>query len=158
MKDADVCMRFARAGDFDAFMLAGAYSLLNHTGVDELLPYCMGRGISVILAAPFNSGILATGAVAGATYYYQPAAPEVLARTARIEAICRRYGLALAGAALNFPLTHPAVAGVVCGYADAAQVAANLESFAAAPPDAFWSDRRREGLIPDRAPLPGESR
>lgn len=158
VKDAEVCTRFAREGDFDAFMLAGAYSLLNHSGLDELLPLCAARGISVVLAAPFNSGILATGAVAGATYYYRPADAELLARTARIETICQRHGVALAGAALNFPLTHPAVASVVSGYADAEQVAANLASFTATPPVAFWADLKREGLIPERAPILGESR
>lgn len=153
VKDAEVCVRFARAGDFDAFMLAGAYSLLNHTGLDELLPHCAQHGISVVLAAPFNSGILATGAVAGATYYYEPAAPEIMARTARIEEICRRHGVALAGAALNFPLTHPAVASVVSGYASAAEVEANVGSYAQAPPDAFWDDLKREGLVPQGAPI-----
>jgi D-threo-aldose 1-dehydrogenase len=153
VKDAEVCMRFARAGDFDAFMLAGAYSLLNHTGLDELLPHCAARGISVVLAAPFNSGILATGAVPGATYYYEPAPPEIMARTARIEEICRRHGNALAGAALHFPLTHPAVASVVSGYASQAEVAANVGSFAQMPPAALWADLKRAGLIPAEAPI-----
>jgi D-threo-aldose 1-dehydrogenase len=158
VKDADVCMRFARAGDFDAFMLAGAYSLLNQTGLEELLPYCVERGISIVLAAPFNSGILATGAVPGATYYYQPAGPEIIARTARIEAICRRHGVELVSAALNFPLTHPTVASVVSGYASAAQVEANVRSFAQAPPDAFWADLKREGLVPEGAPIERRAR
>jgi len=162
VKDAEVCLRFAHAGDFDAFMLAGAYSLLNHTGLEELLPYCASRGISVVLAAPFNSGILASGAVPGATYYYEPAAPEIMARTARIEEICRRHRVALTAAALHFPLTHPAVASVVSGYASAAEVEANVGGFAQAPPDSFWMDLKREGLLPQHAPIasrvPGDDR
>ena len=155
VKDALVCMRFARAGDFDCFMLAGAYSLLNQTGLDELLPHCVERGIAVILAAPFNSGILAHGAVPGATYYYQPAPPEILERTARIEAVCGRHGVGLVGAALRFPLTHPAIASVVSGYASAAQVEANLGSFEHAPPEALWAELRAEGLIPQGAATDG---
>jgi len=153
VKDADVCLRFAKAGDFDLFMLAGAYSLLDHAGLDELLPYCAGRGIGIVLAAPFNSGILATGAVPGATYYYRPAPPEVMARTARIEEVCRAHGVSLVSAALNFPLTHPAIASVVSGYGSAAEVEANVTSFMRTPPVAFWAELKRAGLVPERAPI-----
>ena len=88
-------------------MLAGRYTLLDHTALDTFLPDCARRGIGVLMAAPFNSGILATGARPGATYFYQPAEPDIAARVARIEAVCARHGVAIAAAALQFPLAHP---------------------------------------------------
>jgi D-threo-aldose 1-dehydrogenase len=72
VKGADVCLRFARAGRFDCLMLAGGYTLLEHAALDEFLPHCASHGIAVLVASPFNSGILATGAVDGARYFYQP--------------------------------------------------------------------------------------
>ena len=96
-------------------MLAGRYTLLDHTALDTFMPDCVRRGISVLMAAPFNSGILATGATPGAKFFYQAADAEILERTRRIEAVCARHGVALAAAALQFPLAHPAVASVVTG-------------------------------------------
>jgi D-threo-aldose 1-dehydrogenase len=81
----------------------------------DLLPHCARAGVAVLLAAPFNSGTLATGATPGARYFYEPASREILARTRRLEAVCGRHGVPLAAAALQFPLAHPAVASVVAG-------------------------------------------
>ena len=86
LKGWEVCLRFARAGNFDCIMLAGGYTLLEHDSLDEFLPYCHAHDIAVMVASPFNSGILAAGAVPGATYFYTPAEPEVMLRTERFEA------------------------------------------------------------------------
>ena len=82
VNDWSILERFAADGDFDCFMLAGRYTLLDHTALDTFMPDCARRGIGVLMAAPFNSGILATGARPGATYFYQPAEPEIAARIA----------------------------------------------------------------------------
>jgi D-threo-aldose 1-dehydrogenase len=147
VKDWDVCLRFARAGDFDLFMLAGGYTLLEHTAVREFLPECQARGIAVVVASPFNSGILATGAVDGASFFYRAAAPDILARTRKLEVVCARHRVPLGAAALQFALGHPAVAGVVCGYARRNEIETNIAWADLPIPAALWDDMTAEGLI-----------
>jgi D-threo-aldose 1-dehydrogenase len=154
MSDADTALRFAKAGNFDCFMLAGAYTLLRQASLDTLLRHCGTTGSSVIVAAPFNTGILATGAVEGARLDYKPAPAEALAHVARIEAICRTHGVRLPAAALQFPLAHPVVAGIVAGHQSVAEVTQNLELLAERIPAAFWRDMVAAGLLPEHAPLP----
>jgi len=154
VNDWSILERFAADGDFDCFMLAGRYTLLDHTALDTFMPDCTRRGIGVLMAAPFNSGILATGARPGATYFYEPAEPDIAARVARIEAVCARHGVAIAAAALQFPLAHPAVASVVTGMGNPHEAADNLAHCRAAIPGAFWDEMRYEGLIAANAPVP----
>jgi len=154
VKGPDVCMRFARAGSFDCFMLAGGYTLLEHSqALEELLPHCAHSGIGVIVASPFNSGILATGAVAGATYFYAEAGPEIVERTRRLEAVCARHGTPLGAAALQFTLAHPAVVSAVCGYRTRQEVDTNLRWSTMPLPDALWQELKHEGLLPTHAPV-----
>jgi D-threo-aldose 1-dehydrogenase len=152
VKDWDVCLRFARAGQFDCIMLAGGYTLLQHGALAELLPHCEAHGIPVLLAAPFNTGILATGAVPDARYYYQPAPEAILERTRAIEAICARHGVPLPAAALQFPLQHPAVASVVVGHERPGEVARNLALLRHPIPAALWAELKEEALLPEAAP------
>ena len=154
VNDWGILERFAADGDFDCFMLAGRYTLLDHTALDTFLPDCERRGIAVLMAAPFNSGILATGATPGATFFYVEAEPSIVERTRRIEAVCARHGVALAAAALQFPLAHPAVASVVTGMRDETEVLANVAHCAAPIPAAFWAELKHEGLIAAAAPVP----
>jgi len=154
VNDWSILLRFAADGDFDCFMLAGRYTLLDHGALETFLPDCERRGISVLMAAPFNSGILATGARPGATFFYVEAEAEIMARTRRIEAVCARQGVALAAAALQFPLAHPAVASVVTGMRNAAEAEANLAHCRAPIPAAFWEELKHEGLVAARAPVP----
>ena len=158
VKDWDVCLRFARAGDFDLFMLAGGYTLLEHTALNEFLPECEKRGIAVVVASPFNSGILATGAVDGASFFYSAAPPDILARTRQLEAICGRHGVPLGAAALQFALAHPAVVGVVCGYARLAEIETNIAWADFPIPAALWDDMKAEGMIAAGAPVMMEPR
>jgi D-threo-aldose 1-dehydrogenase len=149
-----VCLDFADAGRFDLFMLAGRYTLLDDTGAHELFPRCLADGIGILLAGPFNSGILATGAAAGATYFYAEAPPEILARTRAIEEVCAGHGVALPAAALQFTAAHPAVTSVVTGARSPAEIAANLGHWQAPIPAAFWAELEGEGLIAEQAPVP----
>jgi len=148
------CERFLRDGDFDVFLLAGRYSLLEQPGGETLLPLAAARGVGVILGGVFNSGILATGPVPGARYNYEPAPPDVLARVGRIAAVCADHGVALPHAALRFALAHPAVAAVVLGAVTPAEIARNLAAAAAPIPAALWADLRTAGLIAEDAPTP----
>jgi D-threo-aldose 1-dehydrogenase len=154
VNDWEILLRFAGDGDFDCFMLAGRYTLLDHTSLATFMPECERRGISVLMAAPFNSGILATGAKAGATYFYAEADAQIASRTRRIEAVCSRHGVALAAAALQFPLAHPAVASVVTGMRSRAEVETNIAHCRAPIPADCWNELKREGLIASDAPLP----
>ena len=154
VNDWSILLRFAADGDFDCFMLAGRYTLLDHTALERFMPICERRGISVLMAAPFNSGILATGARPGAMFFYAEAEPEIKTRTRQIEAVCTRHRVALAAAALQFPLAHPAVASVVTGMRSAAEADANVVHCRAAIPRAFWDELKHERLITDAAPVP----
>ena len=146
--------RLARAGDFDCFLLAGRYTLLEQTSLDSFLPYCEERKISVIIGGPYNTGILATGAVPGAYFDYAPARPEVLDRVSRIEATCRDHNVPLAAAALQFPLHHPAVASVIPGSRSVEELRRNLDNMTVAIPDTLWAELKHEGLMRADAPVP----
>lgn len=154
LNEAGMCARFARAGDFDAMLLAGRYSLLEQGALDDFLPLAAERGIAVLMGGVFNTGILATGPVDGAMYNYKPATPEVLQRATRIEAVCRAHGTPLAAAAIRFPFGHPAVASVVLGAVTPEEVARNVAAFGQAIPDELWRDLVAEGLLRADAPLP----
>ncbi|MCX7889934.1 MAG: aldo/keto reductase [Rhodobacteraceae bacterium] len=147
------CQWVAERGDPDLFLLAGRYTLLEQGALDSFLPLCLARGLGVVIGGPFNSGILATGARPGAHYDYEPAPPAVMARVARIEALCRAHDVAMATAALRFPLLHPAVVSVIPGGQAAAEVRANARAAAAPVPAALWAALRAEGLIRADAPV-----
>lgn len=152
VNDPDILLRFAGDGDFDCFMLAHRYTLLDHAALDRLLPECARRRIAVFSVAPYNSGILATGARPGATYIYQEAPPEIMERTRRIEAVCARHGVPLAAAALQFAAFHPAVATVVVGMRNATDLQQNAAYFRHGIPSALWEELKHEGLIARAAP------
>lgn len=154
LKDWDVALRLARACRLDCIMLAGGYTLLQHGGLRELLPWCEANGVSAVVAAPYNTGILATGAVDGARYYYRPAPQPIVERTRELESACARHGVPLAAAALQFPLHHPAVVSVVVGHEQASEVERNLALLEAPIPAALWRELKDRALIPRDAPTP----
>ncbi len=145
---------FAQAGDFDCFLLAGRYTLLEQEPMNKFLPLCEKKKISVIIGGPYNSGILATGAVAGAYYNYQPAPPRTLAWVRQIEAVCARHGVALQAAALQFPFGHPAVTSIIPGARSVAELQANIAHFQQKIPADFWAELKQLGLIDPTAPVP----
>jgi D-threo-aldose 1-dehydrogenase len=145
---------FARAADFDCFLLAGRYTLLEQNSVEELLPLCQERNVRIVIGGPYNSGILASGAVDGAYYNYSAAPDHIMEKTRQIEAVCRRHGVALAAAALQFPCGHPAVASVIPGARSVAELEENVVHFAAEIPSQMWHELRELGLLHPQAPLP----
>ncbi|MDU0341417.1 aldo/keto reductase [Bosea rubneri] len=155
VNEAEMCERFARAGDFDAMLLAGRYSLLEQPALGSFMPLALEKGIGLMLGGVFNSGILATGPVPGARYNYRPAPPEILARVAAIEAICARHGVPLRRAALQFPLGHPAVSSLVMGAVTPAEVADQIAALSAPIPAALWSELKAERLLGADVPVPG---
>ncbi|CAN5387260.1 aldo/keto reductase [soil metagenome] len=149
-----VCETLARAGDFDLFLLAGRYTLLEQESLETLMPYLEKRGIGVVIGGAFNSGILASGPVKAAWYNYDPAPQAILDRVARIQKVCEKHGVKLPEAALRFPLEHPAVVTVVPGASRPEEVALNMRTLAADIPKALWADLKSEGLLRRDAPVP----
>lgn len=152
-----VCEQLLGLGDFDCFLLAGRYTLLEQEALESFLPLCLARDVAIILGGPYNSGILATGPVPGARYNYAPAPAEIVERVRRIEAVCADHGVRLVEAALQFVLGHPAVRTVIPGAANAGEVEANAAILARRLPDALWRDLKGAGLLRADAPTPDEN-
>jgi D-threo-aldose 1-dehydrogenase len=143
----------AREIDIDCAMIAGRYSLLNHAPLESDFAELMRRGVSVIAAGVFNSGILATG-VKGreVTYDYQAVPESIIKKVQALEAVCDKHGVALASAAIEFVSMHPAVATVVLGAKSVEEVEKNLASMATPAQREFWTELKQEGLLPENAP------
>ena len=156
MNQWEMLADFARAGDFDCFLLAGRYTLLEQEPVHQFLPLCQEKDIRIIVGGPYNSGILATGAVEDARYNYVPASEQIVQRVRRIEAICARHQVSLQAAALQFPFGHAAVASIIPGAGSGAEIQANIAFFEEDIPVAFWAELKSEELVDPAAPLPGQ--
>jgi D-threo-aldose 1-dehydrogenase len=153
MNEADMLADFARTGDLDCLLLAGRYTLLDQSGLAELLPLCTERGISVIAGGVYNSGLLADPRP-GATYDYVPTPAAMLDRALAVQEVCARYDVPLRAAASQFPLGHPAVASVVIGARSPEEVADAVAMFTIDIPGQLWRDLKRVGLLPEEVPVP----
>jgi len=140
--------------DLDFALVAMPYTLLDQSSLATGMAECEKRNTSVIIGAPFASGILVTGSGGDSKYGYAAASPEVQAKVRGIEAVCATHGVSLPAAALQFVLAHPAVVSVIPGAARASEVTANVASLGAVIPDAFWSDLKSQSLIVADAPVP----
>jgi D-threo-aldose 1-dehydrogenase len=150
----EVCQTLAERGDFDLFLLAGRYTLLEQESLQTFLPLCEKRGIGIVLGGPYNSGILATGPKDGAYYNYSAAPADVVKRVSRIHAICQSHGVSMISAALQFPLFHPSVVSVVPGGQSATEVMQNRVILDVKIPADLWHELKHEGLIRQDAPTP----
>ena len=139
MNQAEMLARFARDADFDCFLLAGRYTLLDRTGERELLPLCVEKNIAIIAGGVFNSGILADPRP-GATFDYQAATTELVQKAQRLREICTAHGVELKAAAIQFPLRHPAVPIVLTGCRTVAEVEENVRMFQTPVPDELWRE------------------
>ena len=159
VNDWRVCVGALKQADLDFILLAGRYTLLDHSALPELLPECQRRGTRLVIGGPYNSGILASGAHPsnGVVPYfnYAPAPADIVVRVARIEEVCRAYSVSLRAAALQFPRAHPAVATILVGARTASEIEENAALSRAPIPSAFWRALKTEGLLPEGAPLPG---
>lgn len=149
-----VCHAALQTHDFDCFLLAGRYTLLEQDALTEFLPLCEKRGAAVVIGGGFNSGILATGATEGAKYNYAPAPADIMDRVSRIEKICAVYNVPLPAAALQFVVAHPAVATFMAGTRTVEQLEQNLKWFDHTIPADFWAELKSEGLLRGDAPTP----
>ena len=153
MNQSEMLADFVRWTDVDVVMLAGRYTLLEQTALDDLLPLCVERGVGIVAAGVFNSGLLARHVpIEEARYDYQPAPAALLERARAIAAVCERHGTTLPAAAIAFPLHHPAVVSVCVGARSAGQVERNAELHGDAIAPALWADLKAEGLLRTDAP------
>jgi D-threo-aldose 1-dehydrogenase len=136
MNQVEMLLRFAREAEFDCFLVAGRYTLLDQAALQELLPLCAERGIAVIAGGLFNSGLLA----GGTTFNYRPAPSELVERAAQLDAMCARHDVPLAAAALQFPLRHPAVTSILLGPRSPAQLAQSLDLLDVPIPSGLWDE------------------
>ena len=156
MGDCDIFIRFAEEAEFDCFLLWGKYSLLNQEAFAALLPLCKEKNISIVLGAPYESGILASDLTSGTAvnYRYHQAPPDVLTRAKKIEAICRRHNVPLKAAAMQFIFGHPAVTTVIPGTRSPERLAENSMMMQVPIPPELWSDLKSDSLLPEAVPVP----
>ncbi len=147
------CQWLTERGDFDLFLLAGRYTLLEQEALESFLPMADDRGIGIVIGGPYNSGILATGPRPGAFYNYDPAPPEILEKVAKIEAVCAAHDTRMVDAAFQFPLHHPAVVSVIPGGQGVAEMEGNLAAARTQIPPALWRDLKDQGLMRADAPV-----
>jgi D-threo-aldose 1-dehydrogenase len=150
VNEREVLLEALEWGDWDAFLLAGRYTLLEQTPLDDLLPKCLERRTSIIVGGPLNSGILA----GRDTWNYRTAPPEIVSRVDAIKAVCDGHRVPMAAAALQFPLAHPAVAAVIPGPRNDEEFHANLNLLQRSIPARLWTDLREAGLLHPEAPTP----
>src|ERR1051326_4527911 len=154
MNQSRMLADFVRNTDLDVILLAGRYTLYEQGAMDDLLPLCASRGISVVAGGVFNSGLLATDRPGPwATYNYAPPPPDVLQRVQQIAAVCERHGVRLPAAAVQFVLAHPAITTACLGARTAAEVERNAALFKATIPKELWADLKGEGLLRTDAPV-----
>jgi D-threo-aldose 1-dehydrogenase len=148
----EVCQTLAERGDFDLFLLAGRYTLLEQKALDSFLPLCEARGIGIITGGPYNSGILATGAKPGSFYNYDLASQAIIDRVNAIEDVCTDHGVRMIDAAFQFPLLHPTHIAVIPGGQSVVEMTDNLQAAQAVIPKALWTDLKEAGLMREDAP------
>ena len=157
VNDVQVCLDVLQLAELDCLMLAGRYSLIDHSALPQLLPLCSQRGLRIALGGVFNSGILATGVRHGqvARFNYAAAPQLWVERVAAIEVLCAQFRVPLRAAALQFPLAHPVIEIVMLGVQDVAQWRDGMAMMAHPIEPGFWTALREHGLIGQTAPTPG---
>jgi D-threo-aldose 1-dehydrogenase len=153
MNRTPVQTELVRECDLDVVLVAGRYTLLDQSALDDLMPLCVQRGVSVVVGGVFNSGVLADPSP-GARFDYVPASDDVLARAQRMQELCGRHRVPLAAAALQFPFAHPQVCSVLLGPRSVAELVTNLELLAIDIPVSLWDELRSNGFIREDAVLP----
>ena len=148
----EVCQQLTERGDYDIFLLAGRYTLLEQDALHSFLPLAEGRGIGIVTGGPYNSGILATGPLQGAYYNYDPAPADILEKVRKIEAICQSHKVKLIDAAFQFPLLHPSTLSVIPGGQGLSEMNSNITASGAEIPADLWAELKHAGLMHPDAP------
>ncbi|WOH38120.1 aldo/keto reductase [Thalassotalea fonticola] len=157
VNEYEVCEQAMEHGQFDCFLLAGRYTLLEQKALESFLPRCLKENTSIVLGGPYNSGILATGTRRAGVepyYNYEPASASIISTVAKIEDICEQFNIPLAAAALQFPLAHPAVVSVIPGLSSAGRVESTVQQMQLQIPAEFWQCLQSAGLLYPDVPVP----
>ncbi|KIC37069.1 pyridoxal 4-dehydrogenase [Ruegeria sp. ANG-R] len=150
VNEVEICREALKIGDWDLFLLAGRYTLLEQAPLDDLFPECAAAGTSIIIGGPYNSGIL----VGGDTWNYDTAPADIVARVRALSDCAAKHDVPLPAAALQFPLAHPQVISVIPGLRNRSELLQTLEWAATDIPKEFWQALQAEGLMHPQAPLP----
>ncbi|OUS07382.1 pyridoxal 4-dehydrogenase [Rhodobacterales bacterium 52_120_T64] len=150
VNEAEVCRQALNIGDWDVFLLAGRYTLLEQGPLDDLFPECEAAGTSIVIGGPYNSGIL----VGGNTWDYGAIPPDVRARVDALKQVSAEFDVPLPAAALQFPLGHLAVTSVIPGLRSIEELDATLNWAGATIPPEYWVALKSQGLLHENAPLP----
>ena len=152
MNQWEMLTDFARNADFDCFLIAGRYTLLDYSALTEFFPICEEKSISVILGGPYNSWILASDLGPESTYFYETAPQNVIEKAKSIRDICNDFNIPLKAAALQFGLLHPVVAATIPGARKPAEIAENVKMASINIPSDLWNNLKSTGLLPEQAP------
>jgi len=148
-----VLVELAESCNFDCFLIAGRYTLLDQSALDEVLPLCVAKNMSVIIGSPFNTGIL-VDPKPGSTFDFVQAPAEVIEKALRMKAVCAKYNIPLPAVAIQFPFAHPAVAQILTGASSSKEIEENARLMQVKIPAELWQDLRDNGLIHPKAPTP----
>lgn len=152
VKEWQVCAEALKYGDYECFMLERNYTLLEQPAFDTFLPLCIKKQISILLAGPFASGVLASGPIKEAYFHHKKADQKTLDRVKQIQKICHEYSVPVQAAAIQFPLRHPAIASVVVGTRSAQYMQNNVDFLHYKIPEELWDTLKQEGIIPKTSP------
>jgi len=153
MNEWEMLSKFAVEADFDCFLLAGRYTLLDQSALRTLLPICEQRDISLILGGPYNSGILASDLASKTTYFYDPAPADIISKAKKIRDVCEQFGVPLKAAALQFGLLHPAVASTIPGPSTHTEAAENVDMITFPINQELWKELKSRNLIDSNCPV-----
>ena len=158
VNEVEACEEAMASGDFDCFLLAGRYTLLEQAPLERFFPACQKRGISIIIGGPFNSGVLARAGRPEATYNYLTVPDTIRDKVAKLAEVAAAHGVSLPAAALQFCLAHPVVASVIPGARNPAEARSHWQMIRKKIRPDFWEDLRGQGLLHPEAPVPGSTR
>jgi len=142
-----ICSDTFNHADFDCFMVANCFTLLNNDITHSFTEQCAQRNIDLIVAAPFNSGILATGSTNPSPYWYDEAPIEIIKKVIAIEQVCEQFNVTLGAAAIQYPLRFDIVKSVAIGMTNVARIQTNNKWYQEVIPEAFWEKLQQQGLV-----------
>ena len=150
VNENEVCMDALGIGEWDVFLLAGRYTLLEQTPLDSLFPACRASGTTIICGGPFNSGVL----VGREMWNYDKAPAAIIDKARALGEVADEFSVPLPAAALQFPLFNDIVSSVIPGPRDAGELEQILDWFQTPIPVSFWAELKSQNLVEEAAPVP----
>ena len=150
VNENEVCMDALGIGEWDVFLLAGRYTLLEQTPLDSLFPACRASGTTIICGGPFNSGVL----VGREMWNYDKAPAAIIDKARALGEVADEFSVPLPAAALQFPLFNDIVSSVIPGPRDAGELEQILDWFQTPIPESFWAELKSQNLVEEAAPVP----